>query len=238
MFIPRIYQAMTFHVGEEIELDTEASQHLLKVLRLRVGDALIVFNGRGGEYSAELVKESKRVAYVKIGEFQAINRESPIAFHLGQGLSRNDRMDYAIQKSTELGVAEITPLLTEYCQVKLEGERMEKRVEHWQKIAISACEQSGRTKIPTVHAVQTLEDWVHARSGLSVICDLEDDDCIEHTLGKTSINILVGPVSGFSAAERQYAKAQGFHSLSLGPRILRTETAPVVALTRLQLMFS
>ena len=158
----------------------------------------------------------------------------PLSVHLGQGLSRGERMNYAIQKSVELGVAAITPLLTERCNVTLSAERLQKRLDHWRKVIISACEQSGRTRIPTIHPPQPMNNWIDHCEGLRFICNF-NEDAQANTTRSSKASLLVGPEGGLTDNETSYAHQNEFRPLSLGPRVLRTETAAVVALTKLQM---
>lgn len=233
----RIYQKTKLLIGSNIFLDKSASQHVLNVLRLRVGESLIVFNGEGGEYHAKLIGHIKQAAQLHIVHFDSVDREPSLAIHLGQCLSRGERMDYAIQKSVELGVDEITPLLSLRCNVKLADERIEKRLGHWQNIIISACEQSGRTRIPQLNPPMVLTDWLSQCRGLSFVADFEQES-IAPDLTIKHVNVLIGPEGGLTRDEIYLAQEHDFKSLSLGPLTLRTETAPIVALTKLQLIFS
>ena len=233
----RIYQKSKLEVGSDIQLDKSASQHVLNVLRLRVGEALIVFNGEGGEYHAKIIGQAKQCAQLQIVEFDAVDRESLLAIHLGQCLSRGERMDYAIQKSVEVGVAEITPLLSSRCNVKLANERIDKRLAHWQSIIISACEQSGRTRIPILNPPMVLTDWISQCQGLSFVADFQREPITTEPTTK-HVNLLIGPEGGLTPGEIQLAHQHQFHSLSLGKLTLRTETAPIVAITQLHLVLS
>src|SRR3990167_2800674 len=220
-------------------LDPNASHHLLQVLRKKAGESFWIFNGLHlGEFEATLISTGKKSACAKIGAFYERHTESPLKIHLGQAISRGERMDYAIQKSVELGVFEITPLFTEYCQVQLSDHRIEKRVAHWQAIAISAAEQSGRTAVPKIHIPCHFSEWIKQSAELKILC------CLEHEAEKnfvslenaTHMMVGIGAEGGFSTQEIQAAQAQHFKFMSLGPRILRTETAPVVALAFLEIM--
>lgn len=228
----RIYQKIVLAVGASCTLDKGASQHLLKVLRMRAGDQFVIFNGEGGEYKAELVDVAAGAAQIRLLEFVDVLREPRVKIHLGQCLSRGERMDYAIQKSVEMGVSQITPLFSERSNVKLPKERIEKRMRHWQQVIISACEQSGRTILPILSEPITLERWVAMCHGVSFICDFKPDDFVEHSFD--AANLLIGPEGGFDEKEAQLAHENGFLSLSLGELTLRTETAPVVAMAKLQ----
>ncbi|SDK55217.1 16S rRNA (uracil(1498)-N(3))-methyltransferase [Microbulbifer yueqingensis] len=241
MRVPRIYSHEPLAGQNEVELDEGASRHLVKVLRLQVGRPLVLFDGRGGEYSAELVEAGKR-ARVRLGDFHGDNRESPLALTLAIGISRGDRFDWVVQKATELGVARIQPLFTERCEVKLKGERLEKKVAHWRQVAVSACEQCARNRVPDVATPQKfasyLEQTDSGDTDLKLVLHHRTDKHLRE-LGAgqgwpASALLLVGPEGGLSAAEIDAALARDFKPLRLGPRVLRTETAPVAALSVLQ----
>lgn len=236
----RIYHSGELAPGLTVMLDQNASHHLLQVLRKKAGDSFWVFDGTNGEFEATLISENKKIACVALGKFYPRKTESSLRIHLAQGISRGERMDYAIQKSTELGVSEITPLFTEFCQVQLAENRIEKRVAHWQAIAISAAEQSGRCAVPIIHTPILFSDWIQKNnSALKLICCPRQT---ENAFSKNSdapknISATIGAEGGFSDREINAALHNKFIPLSLGPRILRTETASVVALTLLQEWF-
>lgn len=233
---PRIYYPHPLTSSALITLDESASRHLLTVLRLKIGESLQIFNGAGAAYSAKLQACQKKLAVIAVGEFINGERESPLAIHLGQVISRGERMDFSVQKSVELGVHQITPLFSERCGVHLSAERAKNRVQHWQGIAISASEQSGRCRVSTVNQPQSLTHFLAQTSGHRFICSPFDSPQILPKLSGpiTQITLLIGPEGGFSPQEILQAQQAGFYSLSLGPRILRTETAAVVAMTLLQ----
>lgn len=238
MQIARIYSPQKLSVDADIKLSVDASRHLLRVLRHRPGDLVIIFNGEGGEYHGELLVVENNSAVIRLRQYVDVNRESPLAIHLVQGVSRGERMDMVVQKATELGVASITPLFTKRCTVKLSGSRLEKRIEHWQAVAVSACEQSGRCRIPKIHPAKRLEVLVSNYLGTGYLCDTETKEGFrEHNVQDDVVTLLIGPEGGFSHEEIRVAIEYGFQSLSLGPRILRTETAPIVAMTLLQTRF-
>jgi 16S rRNA (uracil1498-N3)-methyltransferase len=235
MQIPRIYTPQAIRVGQTLQLEPLASQHVLRVLRLRLDEVVIVFNGEGGEYRGLLAESQKNAAVIKITQFEDANRESSLAIHLIQGISRRERMDYVIQKSTELGVKSITPLFTERCMVKSSGDRLLKRQQHWQKVAIAAAEQSARCYIPTIKQAVKLTECLSHHHGGGFICHVDSSRTMNNfSTIKKEVTLLIGPEGGFTSLEIQSAKKMGFQSLCLGPRILRTETAPVVAMTLLQ----
>ncbi|MCY1424703.1 Ribosomal RNA small subunit methyltransferase E [compost metagenome] len=190
-----------------------------------------LFDGSGQEFVGELVEVGKKSVQVELREQFAGQTESPLRIHLGQGLSRGERMDWAIQKATELGVAEITPLVSERCEVRLKDERADKRLAHWRQIAISACEQCGRSRVPTINPPLGLDDWLaQTAADLKLVLHPLAEPLASHAR-PASLAFLIGPEGGLSDAEVQLAQQAGYHSARLGPRVLRTETAPVVALS-------
>lgn len=235
MAIPRIYQPTSLQLNQSHQLDDQASHHLAKVLRASDGDSVILFNGEGGEYLATMTEITKKYVKVMVNSFDARETESPLHITLGQGIARGEKMDTIIQKAVELGVNCIVPLITERCNVRLSGEREAKRQAHWQAVAVSACEQSGRNRLPTIQPAMTLASWISQ-------CDAEQRFVLSphatHTLppnlSPTSIAILIGPEGGLSEAEISAAIKQGFNPLRLGPRVLRTETAGLTAIAILQ----
>ena len=236
MRIPRIYQPGLLVAGQTTELADDAANHVGRVLRMQAGDALILFNGDGHNYHGQIVEVSKKQLRVEIQRQTANPVESPLKIHLGQGISRGDRMDFAIQKAVELGVTEITPLFTERCGVKLDAERLQKRTEQWQKIAISACEQSGRSVVPLVHPALSLDKWLAAPGEeLKLTLDPWAKDTIKTLARVQAIRLVIGPEGGFSDREVTLTTAAGFTAVQLGPRVLRTETAALTAISALQL---
>ncbi|GAA5525263.1 ribosomal RNA small subunit methyltransferase E [Microbulbifer aestuariivivens] len=239
MRVPRIYSHEPLAGLSEIELDENASRHLLKVLRLQAGRPLVIFDGRGGEYEAELVATGKR-ALARLGQFSEEDRQSPLALTLAIGISRGDRFEWVIQKATELGVARIQPLFTERCEVKLSGERLQKKLAHWRQIAISACEQCARNRVPEIAAPQKFAGFLDAdmAADLGLVLHHRTEVSLrqlEQQRGRPdSAQLLVGPEGGLSGIEIEAALARGYAPLRLGPRVLRTETAPVAALSVLQ----
>ena len=233
----RVFTNQPLTTGEDVTLDALSSRHLATVLRLKSGEPVSLFNGQGGEFLATLKECSSKRVTASIINFTDAKRESPLHIHLGIGMSRGERMDWVIQKATEVGVTEITPLYTERTEVKLKGDRAEKKLRHWQQICISACEQSYRNKIPVIHSPMALHQWVSA-------VDTEKKLVLHHrsqyslsVLGKqqaNSVALLIGPEGGLNAQEIQTAEEAGYAPWALGPRVLRTETAPVVAISVLQ----
>jgi 16S rRNA (uracil1498-N3)-methyltransferase len=244
----RIYQNTAFIVSTTVKLSDDAFGHMVRVLRLTEGDIVTLFNGEQHnnevfEYKAKLVEVKKKHASVEIISQKAIYNESPLNIHLGQGISRGDRMDFTLQKSVELGVSKITPLFTERCGVKLSSERLIKKREQWQKIVISACEQSGRCIIPVVAEPMFLQDWI---SEQTAALKLNLHPKAEHSImtlpmdkpaSELSIKLLIGPEGGLTNEEINQANQAEFQDILLGPRVLRTETAALTAITALQCRF-
>lgn len=238
---PRIYQNKQWAIGDTISLSDDAFGHTIRVLRLKNDDVITLFNGdtyqgKLGEFQAELANVNKKSAQAVIKSFKPISNESPVNIHLGQTISRGDRMDFTLQKSVELGVNTITPLFSERCGVKISGDRLLKKLEQWQKIVISACEQSGRCSVPIVKPVIDLQNWLtqesealklnlHPKAKHSIINLPEENK---------RIRLLIGPEGGLSNEEITQANNHGFVDVLLGPRVLRTETAALTAITAIQ----
>lgn len=232
---PRTFCPTPLSSGLQTSLDEQAVAHLIRVLRLSDGDAVRLFCGDGHEYAATLCNVSKKGADVMVGDILRSDAEQPLALHLGQVVSKGDRMDFTIQKATELGIRDITPLWSERCEVRLKGERLDKKMEHWQRVAISACEQSGRNRVPQIHEPQYFADWAQTvAADLHFILHPHDQKPLRDYATPASIALLVGPEGGFSEVEVQQAVNSGFAGLTLGPRILRTETAALAALSVFQ----
>ncbi|MCW8922073.1 MAG: 16S rRNA (uracil(1498)-N(3))-methyltransferase [Gammaproteobacteria bacterium] len=223
----RLYHSSSLEVGQTIDLERNPSHHLIRVLRAKKGSHVLLFNGDGHEYLAELLDENAKHCLLKIKQASLINNESPLKISLYQGISRSDRMDSCIQKSIELGVQSITPVVCQRTTINLKGARAEKKLRHWQQVTISACEQSGRCIIPEIKsAVNFVQAIASIKSGQKLILNPEANNSIT-TLAKPEkhISILIGPEGGFSQEEIKQATDCGFTPISLGPRILRTETA-------------
>jgi 16S rRNA (uracil1498-N3)-methyltransferase len=201
---------------------------------MKAGDKLRLFNGDGRFYPASITEAGKKSFVAQIDSAEPCLSESSLLTHIGQVMSRGDRMDYAIQKSTEMGVTEITPLFSERCEVKLSPERAEKRRLHWQQIAISAAEQCGRAKVPHIHPPVPIEVWLKQCEGLSLVLHHGDTQNLETLDPPKKVNLLIGPEGGLSESEIEQARQNNFISTTLGPRVLRTETAPVTALSIVQ----
>ncbi len=237
MRVPRIFQAIELHTGNTIVLDEQRSHYALQVLRLKPNSKLFIFNHLNQEFAATLVAQNKNRAQVQIANPIHREVESPLHIHLVQGISRGEKMDFTIQKATELGVNEITPIFTEFCNVQLNKERAEKKLLHWQNIAISACEQSGRTMVPTIHSLIHFEKWLGTiadSDGLKLILNPQKSNTAIKFNSAKKIILLIGSEGGLSENEIKLAQTHNFTNLQLGPRILRTETAALTAISILQ----
>jgi len=233
----RIYQPGQFTAGDAVYLDKSSSNHLIKVLRFKNNYIFNLFNGEGTEYTARLeVSGKKAIAHLETAS--QIDNESNINVHLLQGISKGDRMDFAIQKSVELGATSITPIITERTVVNLKNDREEKKRQHWQAIAISACEQSGRNYLPQINPIITLKQAIeNGGNDLKLLLDPLSNDSIHSLSAENNLQILIGPEGGLSTTEIDFAKNNGFNGIKLGPRILRTETAALAAITSVQLLW-
>lgn len=232
MRIPRVFVAENIREGEDVYLTGKALQHVAKVLRLRAGARVILFDGRGGEWEAILDGIRRDHAKARLLAFHDVDREPPLEWHLVQGISRGERMDYTLQKCVELGVASIHPIEMKRTVVKLDAQRATRRLEHWQGVVTNACEQSGRTRHPPVHGVRTLDDFLSGRSeGLLLLLDPDAERTLDNLPRERPANVmlLAGPEGGFDASERERIRAAGGVGIRMGPRVLRTETAAVVA---------
>jgi 16S rRNA (uracil1498-N3)-methyltransferase len=219
----------------ELVLQGEQANYLGRALRSRVGDSVIVFNGDGGEWPASIEHISKNSVTLRLGVVVESATESPLKIHLVQGISRGERMDFVVQKATELGVSRITPILTHHGMVKLDQKRADKRRQHWQHVAESACEQSGRTQPPRIDEPLALNTWFGDRDPAGkmevVLQAAAKASLVSLSAPTAGLCLLVGPEGGFSEREYEDAEIAGFQAASLGPRILRTETAALAAVT-------
>jgi len=239
----RIYVDLELSVGQQLLLPTAPSAHLLRVLRLRPGAALTLFNGRGGEYAASLGSADKTGARVSVDAHAAVERESALQLTLLQGVARGARMDFIVQKATELGVQRIVPLVCEFSVVRLAATELQRRTSHWRAVAIAACEQCGRNRLPRL---EPSGDFAAACSGAGgaggagelrvMLLPQAPDTLAALTAGLRSATLLIGPEGGLSNPEQLLAQRSGFRACRLGPRILRAETAPLAALAILQAM--
>ena len=239
MRIVRSYIDCPLTPGLELALPESASNHIVRVLRMVPGELLHLFNGDGHDYPAEILSLEKRIARVRIISCIAIGNESPLRIHLYQSIARGEKMDWILQKATELGVAAFTPLLSDRTEVKLDQERSDKRLSHWHGVIHSACEQSGRALIPAIHApvsISRLESGGVAQGyylqpgAVMRLADLSPSLTAETALA-------IGPEGGFSERDIQLLQNAGFKALSLGPRVLRTETAGIAVIAALQSHF-
>ena len=235
---PRIYLSQRLSAGERYTLTGDQHRHLSSVLRLKVGAELTLFDGRGGEYAATIEEVRRAASIVRTGDYRDVDNDSPLHIRLAQGVGRGERTDYAIQKAVELGVTSIVPLLTRRGVVHLDAQRTQRRLAHWRGIIVHACQQCGRNSIPELSTVVSLEEWLreYECGGLDLILDPNSSISIgDLEYGGGLITILVGPEGGLDTDECKAAHAAGFRGISLGPRMLRTETAAVVGVTAVQL---
>ncbi|WP_411726737.1 16S rRNA (uracil(1498)-N(3))-methyltransferase [Methyloglobulus sp.] len=237
MRIPRLYVPLALALNGQVELDDDSGHYVRTVLRLKKDDAIILFNGNGGEYACVLSQASRKTVLITIKSWCERSVESPLQVTLGLGVSRGDRMDLSVQKAVELGANQITPLMTERCVVQFKEKKLQ-RLQHWQKIIQHAAEQSGRTVLPELTDMAALQNWAGSQHGLKVFLDpyaerslaqLQPDDM--------KVTLLAGPEGGFSDQERSVVKAAGFIPVRLGCRILRTETAAIAALSAVQTLW-
>jgi 16S rRNA (uracil1498-N3)-methyltransferase len=235
---PRIFVDLELPPGAQVSLPARPSQHLIKVLRLRAGDPLILFNGDGREVPSRLVGPTGTGALVATGDPGDPEPPYPLKVHLGIGVSRGERMDVALQKAVELGVSSIAPLFSRRSVVRLSGERLEKRHRHWQGVIIAACEQSGRRRLPRLDRAASLEAWLSADHPHPFLLDHRSPTPLPSaTPPADAVTLLVGPEGGLAPAERVSAHRAGFVGVRLGPRVLRTETAPIAALAAIQALW-
>jgi 16S rRNA (uracil1498-N3)-methyltransferase len=232
--MPRFYCPAPLATGLSLDLPAGAARHV-QVLRMQPGDGITLFNGAGGEFAATVTRMGRSDVQVSVGAHVALEREAGRAVHLLAGITANDRMDWLVEKATELGVASITPLVAERSVLKLKGERADKKLAHWQSVAVAAAEQCGRNRVPTVHAAVTLLEWLKQATpgerwvlslseGTRPLADLAD------MAGTVPVTVLSGPEGGLSPAEEAAALTAGFVPVTLGPRVLRAETAPLAVL--------
>ena len=235
----RIFQPYTINQNSLITLDDNAFNHLIRVLRMKTGESITLFDGSNQITPAVIHEVNKKTVIVKTANSVLDNRESPLNIHLGQVISRGDKMEFTIQKSVELGVNTITPLLSERCGVKLDQERLEKKVQQWQKIVISACEQCGRNIIPCINPVMKLENWcANLTDSLKLNLHPKAEQGINQLPNDNkNISLLIGPEGGLSNEEISMTNQYQFTDILLGPRVLRTETAALTAITALQVRF-
>lgn len=240
MRLPRFFCPPPLALGGRVNLPPDAAHHAVRVLRMKEGDALALFDGAGNEFMAKVLRAGKDQLTALIETVRDNDRESPLSIALAQGISSGDRMDYTLQKAVELGVAEILPIAAERSVVKLAGERAAKRLAHWQSVVVSACEQSGRSVVPEVHAVNDFVDWLAMETAPATRIVLAPD--AEQRLAdlprpEGRIVLLAGPEGGLTDNELSTAQLRGFTPVRLGPRVLRTETAALAAMAAMQALW-
>jgi 16S rRNA (uracil1498-N3)-methyltransferase len=239
--LTRVHVPGPLTAGSRHTLTGDAASHIARVLRLAAGDPLTVFDGRGGEHAARIEALRKGAIVIHVGERSADERESPLTLVLAQGVSRGERMDWVVQKATELGVTRIAPLLTERSVVRLDSRQAERKLQHWRGVAVAACEQCGRNRIPEIATPIGLDDFLRqvgeARSTRLLLSATGQLDIGEVPAPNEAVIVLIGPEGGLAPSEQGAARQAGFLAVRLGPRVLRTETAAVAALTLLQHRF-
>ncbi|MGD8515069.1 MAG: 16S rRNA (uracil(1498)-N(3))-methyltransferase [Granulosicoccaceae bacterium] len=237
MRISRLYLDSPLATGQRVMLEDEVLNYVSRVLRLKPGMQVTVFNGQGGEYTGTITELHKRNGVIEIAEFHDVDIESPLNITLVQGISRGERMDYTLQKATELGVTRIAPVFCERTVVNLKGERLDSRLHHWRGVIRSACEQSGRNRLPELLVPCSLEVWLdNDDAEQRLLLHPGSDRGLRDTMQAVTTSLLIGPEGGLTEAERQHAMRAGYTACRLGPRILRTETAALTALACLQLL--
>ncbi|SRR6266513_56046 len=236
--VPRFFATVLLSLGAEIELPGRVARHCA-VLRLRSGDPVILFNGEGGEFSAELTRVSREGARARVISRQTPERESPLAIALAQCVSSGDRMDATLQKSTELGVFRIFPIASERAVVKLSTDRADRRLTHWRNVVVAACEQCGRNRVPEVAPITDLTSFLKqaAGDGLRLLLAPDADRDLKQLEPPSRVTLLVGPEGGLAPDERQRAERSGFVPIRFGPRVLRTETASLAAIAAMQALW-
>ncbi len=239
MRLTRVYVEGPLTSGKRVKLEGNAASHVTRVLRLRVGTALILFNGEGGEYEASIDKAAGGEVIVAVGAHAAHERESRLPLTLAQGVSRGERMDLVVQKATELGVTALAPVLTERSVVRLTAQQSDRKVNHWRAIAIAACEQCGRNRLPEIAAAQGYREFLRSAPGGMRVLLAPGGGVTLKDLARPdgAVTVLIGPEGGLTDEEEQAAVAAGFTAVRLGPRVLRTETAAIAALALLQREF-
>src|SRR6266700_4330019 len=235
---PRFFAPVKLSPGTEIELPERVARHCA-VLRLRRGETVILFNGEGGECTAELTRGSRGNTHAHVSSRQPVERESPLAIALAQCVSSGDRMDITLQKSTELGVARIVPITSNRSVVRLSSDRADRRVAHWRNVVIAACEQCGRNRVPEVAAITDLDTFLAAagNDGLRLLLAADADRDLKQLEPPGKVTLLVGPEGGLAPEERKRAERGGFVPVRFGPRVLRTETAPLATIAAMQALW-
>jgi 16S rRNA (uracil1498-N3)-methyltransferase len=238
--MPRFFCPAPLQTGLALSLPPGAARHV-QVLRMQPGDVITLFNGEGGEFEATVTRMGRSDVDVEVGTHHAVEREAPCAVHLLAGITANERMDWLVEKATELGAASITPITAERSVLKLKGERADKKLAHWQGVAVAAAEQCGRNRVTRIDAASTVAQWVAqhpaGQAGVRLVLSLSEgtrplNDAVQ---GQTSVTLLSGPEGGLTPTEEAQALAAGFVPVTLGPRVLRAETAPLAVLAALTL---
>lgn len=233
--MPRLHCDAPLQAGLRLALPPGPARHV-QVLRLQPGDTLTLFDGRGGEYEARVARMGRSDVEVEVRTHREVECEAAVQVHLALGMPANERMDWLVEKATELGVASIQPLLAERSVLRLAGERAQKKQAHWQAVATAACEQCGRNRVPAVHPVRPLPEWLAGQDAPGLVLSLRAGSRpLASLAGRTDHTLLSGPEGGLSAAEEDAALARGWQPVQLGPRVLRAETAPLAALAVLTL---
>jgi len=236
MRLTRVWIDAALASGDTLELPGETGAHVAKVLRARSGDGLVVFNGDGREFGGEIASVRGSRVTVTLGAAQLVDRESPLTVVLVQCVPRGDRMDFIVQKATELGVARIVPVLSQRSVVRLDARQSEAKAAHWRAVAVAACEQCGRNRLPVVEAPRPLLDHLGDAQpgGLRLVLEPEAADHVSPREMATGVDIAIGPEGGFTVEELEAFRIAEFRAMRLGPRVLRTETAAIAALAWLQ----
>jgi 16S rRNA (uracil1498-N3)-methyltransferase len=238
MPLPRIHCDQRLGPGAQFALAPEAAQHVGRALRLKTGDSITVFDGRGGEYDAAIQRIDKDRVEVKVGAYRDVDTEPRLRVGLIQGLPEADKMDWIIQKSVELGVAWIQPIVCDRSVVRLSGERAARREAHWRRVAVAACEQSGRNRIPEVRPTLGFQSWIAVPATTQRwMLDPAGEPLTQKSPSERDLELLVGPEGGLSEREHELALSQGCQPVALGPRILRAETAPLAALAAIHALW-
>lgn len=238
--MPRFFCPAPLQTGLALSLQSGAARHV-QVLRMQPGEVITLFNGEGGEFEATVTRMGRSDVDVEVGTHHAVEREAPCAVHLLAGITANERMDWLVEKATELGASSITPITAERSVLKLKGERADKKLAHWQGVAVAAAEQCGRNRVTRIDAARSVAQWVAqhpaGQAGVRLVLSLSEgtrplNDAVQ---GQSSVTLLSGPEGGLTPAEEAQALAAGFVPVTLGPRVLRAETAPLAVLAALTL---
>ena len=239
MRIPRIYLPESLTQGSQLELTDSAARHVVRVLRLKPEDMLTVFDGNNHQADARISRIVDNHVTIRVGDVVSCSLKSPLSITLAQGISRGERRDMTIQKSVELGVSHIQPLFTERCMVHLSGKRLEKRMQHWQGVVISACEQCGRNDLPVLSPPVKFGNFIeNFADELGLLLSPYAGDTLQSLqLNPHSVTLLIGPEGGLSENEHLLAQEKGFRSIKMGPRVLRTETAALASITTMQVLW-